>query len=148
MANTKSLSFLPSIKMAIISLLLCGLLFPVLMTGLAQILFPYQANGEMVQLGRRDVGSILTAQQFTSPIFFHPRNDSASGMDPHITLQDAYSQIPRISASTGIEQEALRRIVDSNVERTILIFGEPYVNVLRINLILIEKYPTTYQAYR
>jgi K+-transporting ATPase ATPase C chain len=82
-------------------------------------------------------------------MLFHPRpfNDSASGVDPDITLQDAYSQIPRISASTGISSVALKQIVDANTERTIWVFGEPYVNVLRLNLILISEYPTIYQSF-
>jgi K+-transporting ATPase ATPase C chain len=68
-------------------------------------------------------------------------------VDPDITLQDAYSQIPRISASTGIPSSALKQIVDANMERTIWILGEPYVNVLQLNLILINSYPTVYHSF-
>jgi K+-transporting ATPase ATPase C chain len=139
----------PTVRLAIISLVLCGLFFPLLITGVAQLLLPYQANGEIVQLNGRDVGSILIAQNFTSPMFFQPRNqsDSASGVDPHITLQDAYSQIPRIHAATGIPTEVLQHIVDENTERTLWIAGEPYVNVLRLNLILIKEYPSIYKPF-
>jgi K+-transporting ATPase ATPase C chain len=135
------------VRVAVISLILCGLLFPFVVTAVAQVLFPYQANGDIVHLHGRPVGSYLIAQNFTSPMLFHPRpiNESASGVDPDITLQDAYSQIPRISASTGISSAALRQIVDANTKRTIWIFGEPYVNVLEVNLILINEYPTIYQ---
>ncbi len=148
MAKT-SQDYGPAIRLAIISLILCGLAFPILMTGFAQILFPYQANGEIVQFNGHDAGSILIAQNFTSPMFFQPRNvtDSASGVDPHITLQEAYSQIARIHAATGISSNALQRIVDENVERTIWIAGDPYVNVLRLNLILIHEYPSTYKSF-
>jgi len=137
------------LRLAVISLVLCGLLFPLVVTAVTQVLFPYQANGDIVQLHGRAVGSSLVAQNFTSPMLFHPRpiNDSASGVDPDITLQDAYSQIPRISASTGISPVALKQIVDVNTERTIWIFGEPFVNVLKINLILISEYPTIYQSF-
>ena len=137
------------LRLAVVSLLLCGLLFPFVVTAVAQVLFPYQANGDIVQLRGRPVGSSLVAQNFTSPMLFHPRpiNASASGVDPDITLQDAYSQIPRISASTGISSVALKQIVDANTERTIWIFGEPFVNVLKINLILISEYPTIYQSF-
>ena len=139
----------PAIRLAIISLILCGLAFPLIMTGFAQLLFPYQANGEIVQFNGRDAGSILIAQNFTSPMLFHPRNasDSASGVDPDITVQDAYSQIARIHAATGISSDALQRIVDENVERTIWIAGDPYVNVLKLNLILIHEYPSTYKSF-
>jgi len=119
------------------------------MTGFAQLLFPYQANGEIVQFNGRDAGSILIAQNFTSPMFFHPRNasDSASGVDPDITLQDAYSQITRIHAATGISSDALQRIVDENIERTMWVAGDSYVNVLRLNLTLIQEYPSTYKSF-
>jgi len=116
-------------------------------TGFAQVIFPYQANGEIVQFRGRNTGSLLIAQNFTSPMFFHPRNDSASGVDPDITLQDAYSQIPRIHASTGIPSDALQRLVNENVERTLWVAGDPYVNVLELNLLLVKEYPTVYASF-
>ncbi len=141
--------FGPAVRLAIVSLVLCGLIFPLLVTGFAQVLLPYQANGDIVQFKGRNAGSVLIAQNFASPMFFHPRNasDSASGVDPDITVQDAYSQIPRIQAATGITSDALRHIVDQNVERTIWIAGEPYVNVLKLNLILAQSYPSVYQSF-
>lgn len=138
----------PTVRLAIISLALCGLLFPLVVTGFAQLLLPYQANGEIIQLRGRGAGSILIAQSFTSPMFFHPRNDSASGVDPDITLQDAYSQILMIHSATGIPSDELKQIVDENVERTLWVVGEPYVNVLRLNLVLIDEYPSIYGSYR
>jgi len=137
----------PLVRMAIISLILCGLVFPIVVTGLAQVFMPYQANGELVQFKGRNVGSILVAENFTSPMFFHPWNASASGVDPDITLQDAYSQIPRIQVATGIPSSALKQIVDSNIERTLWVTGDPYVNVLKLNLILIQQYPSIYNAF-
>jgi K+-transporting ATPase ATPase C chain len=138
-----------AVRLAIVSLVLCGLLFPLVVTGFAQVLFPYQANGDIVQLHGHPIGSDLIAQNFASPMFFHSRNVtlSASGVDPHITLEDAYGQIPRISAATGIPSDELRLLVDQNVERTIWIAGDPYVNVLRLNLALIQKYPSIYSAF-
>jgi len=148
MSNNKS-EYGATIRLAIISLVLCGLIFPLLVTGVAQVLLPYQANGDIVRFHGRDVGSILIAQDFESPMFFHSRNAtlSASGVDPDITLQDAYSQIPRIHATTGIPSDALKLLVDQNVERTIWIVGDPYVNVLNLNLLLIEKYPSIYASF-
>jgi len=134
----------PIVRLAIVSIVLCGLLFPLIVTGVAQVLFPYQANGEIVQFRGRNVGSLLIAQNFTSPMFFHPRNDSASGADPDITLQDAYSQIPRIHATTGIPSDAIQGLVDENVERTLWVAGDPYVNVLELNLLLVKEYPAVY----
>jgi K+-transporting ATPase ATPase C chain len=137
----------PTVRLAVISLVLCGLFFPLVVTAVAQIMLPYQANGQIIQFHRRDIGSSLIAQNFSSPMLFHIRNDSASGVDPDITLQDAYSQIPRIQATTGIPSDAIKHIVDENVERTLWVVGEPYVNVLRLNLILIEDYPSIYRSF-
>jgi potassium-transporting ATPase KdpC subunit len=145
--NKEKLNFKPIVGLAVVSLLICGLFFPLLVTGIAQVFFPYQANGDIVQLNGKDVGSNLIAQSFTLPIFFHPRNDSASGVDPDITLQDAYSQIPGISNATGISSSALTNIVNQNQEGTLWIFGSPYLNVLRLNLELIKEYPSTYSGF-
>ena len=143
--NKKNIT--PTIRLAVLSLVVCGLLFPLFVTGLAQLLFPYQANGSIVQINGQAVGSNLIAQNFTSPMFFYPRNDSASGVDPDITVQDAYSQIPRISSATGISSDALKSTVDQNIERTLWITGDEYVNVLSLNLLLIKEYPQIYQAF-
>jgi K+-transporting ATPase ATPase C chain len=142
-------NYVPAIRLTILSLIVCGLLFPLAVTGLAQLFFPHQANGDIVKLNGQDVGSILIAQNFTTPMFFQPRNanDSASRVDPDITVQDAYSQIPRISSATGISSAALNSIVDQNIERTLWIAGDEYVNVLNLNLLLIKEYPQIYQAY-
>jgi len=137
----------PLVRLALISLILCGLLFPIVVTGVAQVLMPYQANGELVQFNGRDAGSILVAENFNSSKFFHPWNASASGVDPDITLQDAYSQIPRIHTATGIPTDAIKQIVDENIERTLWITGDPYVNVLRLNLILMQDYPSAYSEF-
>jgi K+-transporting ATPase ATPase C chain len=138
----------PAARLAVISLVLCGLVFPLVITGIAQVFFPSQANGSLVQFHGKNVGSSLIAQNFSLPIFFHSRNDSASGVDPHITVQDAYSQIPRINLATGISADILQRIVNQNEEGTFWIFGTPYVNVLRINLVLIQTNRSAYQAFQ
>jgi potassium-transporting ATPase KdpC subunit len=138
----------PALRLAVISLVLCGLVFPLAITGIAQVFLPSQANGSLVQVHDRNVGSSLIAQNFSLPIFFHPRNDSASGVDPDITVQDAYSQIPRINSATGISVDMLQQIVSQNEEGTFWIFGTPYVNVLRLNLVLIRTNNLAYQAFQ
>lgn len=139
----------PALRLAIVSMLLCGLVFPLLVTGFAQVLLHDQANGSIAHLNGsngRSVGSYLIAQNFSSPFFFHSRNAtlSASGVDPDITLQDALSQIRRISAVTNITRSDLSSLVSQNIERTSLFFGDGYVNVLRLNLALIHNFQTTY----
>jgi K+-transporting ATPase ATPase C chain len=139
----------PALKLALISMLLCGLVFPLVVTGFAQALLGDQANGSIAHLSgnnRRAVGSYLIAQNFSQPFFFHSRNVtlSASGVDPDITLQDALSQIPRISRATNITQNGLSNLVNQNIERTSFVFGDEYLNVIRLNLALINNFRTTY----
>ena len=141
-------SYRPIIGIAILSMVICGFFFPLVVTGLGQALLPYQSNGDIARLDGRSVGSYLIDNNFTLPIFFHARNDSASGVDPDITLQDAYSQIPRIQNATGIPADELRVVVDQNTEGTIWVFGSPYVDVLRLNIALIDKYPSVYAEFR
>jgi potassium-transporting ATPase KdpC subunit len=144
-------NFKPIIGMALVSLLICGLFYPFLITGIGQAFFPSQANGDLVQLNGQSVGSNLIAQSFTLPIFFHTRNEtadpSASGVDPNILMQDAYSQIPGISNATGISVDSLTAIVNQNQEGTFWVFGSPYINVLRVNLLLIHDYPSIYSNF-
>lgn len=137
----------PIVVLALLSLLICGLLFPLVVTGLAQTALPYQANGDMIQFHGRNVGSVLIAQNFSQPIFFHARNDSASGVDPDITLQDALAQVPRIHKATGISSDALTLLVTEHEEGMLWVFGSPYVNVLELNLALIQSYPVTYSQF-
>ena len=139
-------NYRPVLALAVASLLICGLLFPLLVTGIAQLAFPGQANGEMATLDGRNVGSYLIDNNFTLPTYFHARNDSASGVDPDIPLQDAYSQIPSIQNATGLGYSALKAVVDRNVEGVFLGLGDPYVNVLRLNLDLIRSYPAIYNS--
>jgi potassium-transporting ATPase KdpC subunit len=146
-------NYRPIIGIALVSLLICGIFFPLLITGIAQATMPYQANGEIVTLNGRAVGSNLIDNEFTLPIFFHARNEtnplnaSASGVDPDITLPQAYSQIPGISNATGIPQGALTTIVNGNKLGVFWVFGSPYVNVLKLNLILIQDYPLVYANF-
>lgn len=147
--NKKSSHARPIIAIAMISLLLCGILFPLLVTGVAQLAFPYQANGELASQNGHAVGSAIAVNStdYTLPVFFHLRNDSASGFDPDITLQDAQSQIPEISNATGIPAATLQGIVNQNIEGVWWVFGSPYVNVQKVNLVLIGQFPAVYANY-
>jgi K+-transporting ATPase ATPase C chain len=139
----------PIVGIAIVSLVVCGVLFPLVITGLGQTLFPNQANGDLVTLHGCTVGSNLVAQNFNKTVFFYPRpsSQSASGVDPDITLQNATAQVPRISNATGLPTTAIENVVNNNIEGTFWIFGTPYVNVLRLNTALINAYPRLYGAY-
>ncbi len=62
---------------------------------------------------------------------------SGSGLDPHISLRNADLQLPRVARTRGISEEKIRELVRQNTDGPDLeIFGEPGVNVLRLNLAL------------
>jgi K+-transporting ATPase ATPase C chain len=66
-----------SIRFTIVTTILCGLAYPLLVTGLASVLFPHQATGSLVLKDGQVIGSELLAQSFTSDRYFHPRPSAA-----------------------------------------------------------------------
>ena len=72
---------LKQLKPAILSVLtftvLCGFIFPFVITGIAQVVFPDQANGSLVEQDGRITGSELIGQNFSKPEYFHPRTSAA-----------------------------------------------------------------------
>ncbi len=59
---------------------------------------------------------------------------SGSGLDPDITPQDAYAEIPMVSRATGISPSRLRSLIDQNTQgRPLGFLGSPFVNVLQLN---------------
>ena len=72
----------PGFRLTLILTILTGLVYPVAMTGISQVIFPQQANGSLVTVNGKVVGSSSIAQAFTRPEYFHPRPSSAgSGYD-------------------------------------------------------------------
>ena len=187
----------PAVVLTLLLTVITGLIYPGIVTGLAQLIFPYQANGSLVTVDGKVIGSALIGQYWTSAKYFHGRpsvtvsaatgtpepyaadnstasnlgptnkvliqtvqqrvaelkkenpnappgpvpvdlvTSSGSGLDPDITIAAALYQVPRVAAARGLSQSVVQQLVMDHVHGRFLgIFGEPYLNVLELNLAL------------
>lgn len=177
--------------------LLCGVIYPGVITCAAQLLFPNKANGSIITIDGKDYGCALIAQQYTddshlwgrimnsdastftkkdgTPLYYafpanlSPASEdyealikerieklkstnpemsnekipvdlitcSGSGLDPEISKAAATYQVKRIAKARNIDEEEVTEIIKRcTTNRFLGIFGEPTVNVLKVNLML------------
>lgn len=175
--------------------IVCGLGYTLVVTGVAQLAFPYQANGSLITVDGKVVGSELIGQNFDdeahmwgriqnvsivegedgelmaygAPSNLSPASEeyrqlidarvkkiraanpdadmdavpvdlvtcSGSGLDPEISPDAAEYQVPRLAKATGKSEDEVRDIIVACTKGRFLgVFGEPTVNVLKVNLML------------
>jgi potassium-transporting ATPase KdpC subunit len=181
----------PAAIMLLLLTLLTGVVYPAIVTAVAQLFLGDQANGSLINNTQgQPIGSSLIGQSFSNPKYFwgrpsatspyannaaassgsnlgpinpalveavtsriqalkavDPENKAAvpvdlvtasgSGLDPHISLAAAAYQVKRIAKVRNIGETKVRELLNTNTEnRQWLVFGEPRVNVLKLNLAL------------
>jgi K+-transporting ATPase ATPase C chain len=198
MLSTLPNELLRALRLTLVFAVLTGILYPLLITGIAQVAFPSQANGSLIKKDGQVVGSSLIGQQFQDSRYFHGRPSATSsvtdstkpepynaqnsgssnlapsnqaliyrvsaavadinsteynvpaegvpadmvtvdfsGLDPDISVANAMIQAERVARVRGLDPAKVRALVDKYTDgRVLWIFGEPQVNVLKINLAL------------
>jgi K+-transporting ATPase ATPase C chain len=91
-----------SLKIFLFFTVLTGIIYPLLVTGIAQVVFPAQANGSLIFKGKQTIGSELIGQQFSSPIYFSSRPSAVS-----------YNPLPSGGSNYGLTNVKLKKFVDS-----------------------------------
>lgn len=130
-----------------------GITYPLLLVLIGDVTLPFQSTGSMLTMDGKIVGSKLIAQEFKSDklLLIRPAANSTSTVDPHITPEDAYAQVPRISKATGLSESTIKTAIQLNIEKNkvsnVLVFAPPYANVLEVNIDLISGYPDVYHEF-
>ena len=110
----------PAIVLLVALTLITGLVYPLAMTGFAQVLFPKQANGSMIQRDGKVVGSELIGQVFTADGYFHGRPSATNTPDPNDatkTVDAPYNAANSGGSNLGPTNKALVERVQGDVDK-------------------------------
>ncbi len=109
----------PALVLIVLFSVLTGLVYPLAVTGIAQIALPYQANGSLIQKDGVVVGSALIGQWFKSDRYFHPRPSATSDTDPNDatkTIDAPYNATNSSGSNLGPTSQKLVDRVKGGVE--------------------------------
>ena len=110
----------PAILLGISLLLITGLVYPLAITGIAEAIFPHQAEGSLITLNGKVVGSELIGQSFTSDRYFHGRPSATLGPDPadaSKSVPQPYNAANSMGSNLGPTNKALIERVQSDVTK-------------------------------
>jgi potassium-transporting ATPase KdpC subunit len=110
----------PAIVVLLALTLITGLLYPLAMTGIADVIFPYQAHGSMIERNGTVVGSELIGQQFTDDKYFHGRPSATSTPDPKDPTKNVdapYNAANSGGSNLGPTSKMLKERMEGAVEK-------------------------------
>jgi potassium-transporting ATPase KdpC subunit len=110
----------PAIVLVVALTLITGLAYPLAMTGVAGVIFPYQAQGSLIEVSGKVVGSVLIGQEFTSDKYFHGRPSATTGPDPKDPTKSVpapYNAVNSMGANLGPTNKALVDRVKEDLDK-------------------------------
>jgi len=110
----------PAIVLVLALTIITGMIYPLVMTGIAGAIFPYQAEGSMIEQDGKIVGSALIGQEFTSDKYFHGRPSATVAADPNDatkTVPAPYNAANSGGSNLGPTNKALIERVQGDVDK-------------------------------
>jgi K+-transporting ATPase ATPase C chain len=103
-----------SIKMTIVLTILTGIIYPLAMTGIANALFPHQAQGSLIERDGKVVGSELIGQTFAAPGYFHSRPSAAGDKGYDASNSSGSNLGPTNKTLISTVQQRVKDVVEAN----------------------------------
>jgi len=110
----------PAIVVLLALTLITGLVYPLAMTGIAEVIFPHQAQGSLIERNGKVVGSALIGQEFTSDKYFHGRPSATTAPDPNDstkTVAAPYNAANSGGSNLGPSNKALIDRVQGDIDK-------------------------------